>query len=396
LTSVPNKFLLLALLVLLSVITFLDRICISVAGPRMQAELGITPERWGWILGAFILSYGLLEIPAGAWGDRYGRRGTLTRIVLWWSTFTILTGMAGGFVPLLAARFLFGAGEAGAYPNMAGVVTQWLPNDRAMAQGLIWSASRAGGALAPLLVVPIQAAYGWRMSFYVFGAVGIVWCAVWWLWYRDPEKPAASHGHQTPWTLLLASPQVRRIMLMYGCYAWASWFYFSWLPTWLVKGRGFGEDEMKIFSSLPFVMGSLGCLAGGFLSDAVVRRFGQRRGRSYLGATCLGAASLLLLATAFTTNRDYAVALLCIGFGVLDLMLPSAWALCLDISGAHAGAVSGAMNMAGQFGGFLCTTIFGYIVGQTGNYDLPLFLIAVLVACSARLFFLLDGGESIA
>ena len=182
---------------LLSVITFLDRICIAIAGPRMQQELGISPEQWGWVLGAFILSYGAFEIPTGALGDRYGRRGVLARIVVWWSSFTMLTGLMTGLYPLIATRFLFGAGEAGAYPNMAGVVSKSMPDRRAMAQGFIWGAGRAGGALAPLLVVPIQAAYGWRAPFFIFGAIGLAWCALWLRIYRDPA-PEPTERHTTP------------------------------------------------------------------------------------------------------------------------------------------------------------------------------------------------------
>ncbi len=184
----------LSLLVLLSIITFLDRLCIAVAGPRIQAELGITSEQWGWVLGSFILAYGLFEIPTGVLGDRYGRKRILTRIVLWWSVFTILTGTASQLLPLIAIRFLFGAGEAGAYPTMAGVVSEWFkPDKRAMAQGFIWGASRFGGALSPLLVVPIQSQLGWRASFYIFGVAGLLWCAVWWRYYQpNPSNTGAA------------------------------------------------------------------------------------------------------------------------------------------------------------------------------------------------------------
>jgi ACS family glucarate transporter-like MFS transporter len=402
--STISKRILLALLVLLSIITFLDRLCIAAAGPRIQQDLGITPEQWGWVLGAFVLSYGLFEIPTGALGDRFGQRRVLTRIVLWWSAFTALTGVASGFVPLVIIRFLFGAGEAGAYPNMAGVVSRWfLTRERAVAQGFIWGASRAGGALAPLLVIPIQSTLGWRASFFIFGAVGIVWCVIWLWWYRDGQDvvPVSAHGgsqsavrhHEVPWGVLLRSPQVWTIVLMYGCYAWGSWFYFSWLHTWLVKARGFSEAEMAIFSALPFVLGAGANLAGGFVSDAAVRKLGVRRGRIIVGSTCLAIGACLLVATALTQNKTGAVFLLTLGFGVMDLMLPSAWAICLDISGPHAGAVTGAMNTAGQFGGFLCTVLFGYIVGQFNDYNLPLFVIAGMVALSAFLFTRIDASR---
>jgi ACS family glucarate transporter-like MFS transporter len=180
---------------------------------------------------------------------------------------------------------------------------------------------------------------------------------------------------------------------MYCCYAWGSWFYFSWLPTWLVKGRGFTEAQMGIFAAFPFILGAAGNLAGGYLSDASVRHFGLRRGRMLVGSSCLSIAACLLVATALTKDRTAAVILLSVGFGVLDLMLPSAWAICLDISGPHAGAVSGAMNTAGQLGGFLCTVLFGYIVGSWNDYDLPLFVIAGMVAFSAFLFTRIDASR---
>ena len=376
---------LLALLVALSVITFLDRMCISVAGPLMQDELGIPPDRWGLVLGAFVLAYGLFEIPTGAMGDRLGQRAVLTRIVLWWSAFTMLTGFASGFAPLMITRFLFGAGEAGAYPNMAGVVSRWFPvSQRASAQGYIWGASRLGGALAPLIVVPLQGALGWRASFWIFGAVGLVWCAVWWWCYRD--APVVGATHSAPWGLLARSGQLRTIVAMYGCYAWGSWFYFSWLHTYLVKGRGFTQGEMAILSSLPFLLGAAANVAGGYLSDFACRKLGARRGRTIVGSTCLAASAMLLAATALCASKVAAVALLTAGFGVMDLMLPSAWAICLDIGGAHAGAVSGAMNTSGQLGGFLCTVIFGQLVASYGDYNLPLFAIAAMLLIASLLF----------
>jgi MFS family permease len=388
----------LVLLVLVSVITFLDRLAIAVAGPRMQDELGITPERWGWVLGAFILTYGLFEVPTGAMGDRAGHRNVLTRIVVWWSAFTFLTGSVTGFLPLLIARLLFGVGEAGAYPNIAGVIARrFPPGERARAQGFVWGASRAGGALAPLIVLPIQDAFGWRASFRLLGAIGLVWALVWYGWYRDEPAGASTEGHHghghgssIPWRLLLRSGQLWLILGMYCCYAWGSWFYFSWLHTYLVKGRGFSEKEMGIFSSLPFILGALGNVAGGFLGDALARRFGLRTGRRLVGSLSLTVTALLLMATALTPAKTMVIVFLSLGFGVMDLMLPAAWAICLDMAPRYAGAVTGAMNMSGQLGGFLCTVLFGYAVERSGSYHAPLFLIAFMLLCSALLFSRID------
>ena len=174
------------LLVLLFAITYIDRVCISVAGPRMQEALGIDPVGWGWVTAMFTLSYCLFEIPTGTLGDRIGPRRVLTRVVLWWSVFTSLTGMVSNYAQLLIARFCFGAGEAGAFPNASIVVARWFPaTQRASMAGVMLMASQIGGAIAPLLVVPIQIRYGWRASFYVFGAIGVIWAAIWYAWFRD-------------------------------------------------------------------------------------------------------------------------------------------------------------------------------------------------------------------
>ena len=271
----------------LGIITFLDRLSIAVAGPRIQQDLGIPPHLWGWVLGAFVLTYGLFEIPSGAMGDRVGQRKVLTRIVLWWSVFTCLTGAARSFVNLLVTQALFGAGEAGAYPNASGVIARWFPTrERARAQGVVWGASRFGGALAPLLVVPIQAALGWRAAFFIFGLVGTVWATAWWFWFRDdcrrqpgitpqeleeigPAHPTSTHA-AVPWKALLRSRQLWLIVAMYWCYVWGPWYYFSWFPTYLVRGVGFSVAEMGIFATLPFLLGTGGNLLGGFASDRLV------------------------------------------------------------------------------------------------------------------------------
>jgi ACS family glucarate transporter-like MFS transporter len=389
-SPLKSRHAVLLLLVLLAIITFLDRIAIASAGPRIQQELGIAPELWGWILGAFVLAYGLFEIPTGAMGDRYGQRRILTRIVLWWSTFTCLTGAALGFPQLLVTRFLFGAGEAGAYPNISGVLAKWFrPEERARTQGFIWAASRFGGALAPLLVIPLQTGVGWRWTFVIFGGIGLLWTAAWHSLYRDPVLPVGisvpAHG-SVPWRMLASRRQMWLIFVMYFFYSWGSWFYFGWFPVYLVKGAGFSEGQMGIFAALPFLMGSAGNLAGGFICDRLVMLFGLRNGRRLVGAASLAASSLLLIGMTLVHDHATVVVLSSLGFGVADLMLPAAWAVCLDIGRAHAGVVTAVMNTAGQLGGFVCSVLFGYVVKATGNYQTPVWVVATMVMIAALLF----------
>jgi MFS transporter, ACS family, glucarate transporter len=396
--GLAKRYRVLSLLVALAIITFLDRIAIASAGPRIQEELGIPPDLWGWILGAFVLSYGIFEIPAGALGDRVGPRRVLTRIVVWWSAFTCLTGAAFSFPQLLATRFLFGAGEAGAYPNMSGVLAQWFqPHERARTQGFIWAASRFGGALAPILVVPLQTHIGWRWTFVIFGAVGMLWAAVWRIFYRDPPSSLVSNlvsndsSHAAvPWRTLIGRPQMQLIFVMYFCYAWGSWFYFGWFPVYLVRGAGFSEAQMGIFAALPFLMGTAGNLCGGFLCDSLAVRFGLKTGRRLVGAASLALSALLLVAMTTTHNHAAIVILSSLGFGVADLMLPAAWAVCLDIGRSHAGVVTAVMNTAGQLGGFVCAVLFGYAVKATGSYNVPIWGIAAMVMIAALLFTRID------
>ena len=393
-----NRHAVLSSLVALAIITFLDRIAIASAGPRIQQELSITPDLWGWILGAFVLAYGAFEIPTGALGDRLGHRRVLTRIVVWWSAFTCLTGAAFSFPQLLLTRFLFGAGEAGAYPNMSGVLARWFPpEERARTQGFIWAASRFGGALAPLLVVPLQAYVGWRWTFVIFGTVGMVWSAIWYTLYRDPDAGRrGGRAHEAvPWRLLLSRRQMWLIFVMYFCYSWGSWFYFGWFPVYLVKGAGFTEAQMGVFAALPFLMGTAGNITGGFICDRLATRFGLRNGRRLVGTASLAASSLLLVGMTITRDHSTVVVLSSLGFGVADLMLPAAWAVCLDIGRSHAGVVTGVMNTAGQLGGFVCSVLFGYVVSATGNYQVPVWVVAAMVMTAAILFTRIDATRQL-
>jgi MFS family permease len=405
-----KRYIVLFLLVVLSAITFLDRLSIAVSGPLIQDQLHIPPERWGWVLGAFVLSCGLFEIPSGAMGDRRGQRRELTRIVAWWSAFMAATAACFSFWQLVIVRFLFGAGEAGAYPNAAGVVSRWFPTtERARAQSFIWAASRLGGVLTPLLVVPLQARIGWRFVFVLFGVLGVAWAAAWWLWFRDSpqEQPGirkeelneiakgahAGTRYAIPWKRLLASRQLWMISIAYSCYAWGTYFYFTWFPSWMIRSAHFSERQMGFYAALPFLCGIIGNLAGGVVSDSLVKRYGLKFGRRVVLSIALIVGSGMLMGMSLVSGKTAVVALACLGFGVTDLMLPSAWSLCLDIGGEFAGTVSGVMNTAGQFGGALCTVLFGYMIRMTGSYNKPLWLVAFMVLCAALIFARVDASK---
>jgi ACS family glucarate transporter-like MFS transporter len=394
------------LLAALSVITFLDRMAIAVTGPSIQKDLGISTQQWGWVLGSYVIAYALFEIPSGAMGDARGYRRELTRITIWWSFFTAITAVCRNFWQLTGARFLFGIGAAGAYPNMTGVLYRWLPaQERARGQGVIWAASRFGGALAPLLLVPINRYLGWHGVFVVLGLVGFCWAIMWRGWFRDipAEQPGItaaevaeigrdeSTGHLgTPWKRLLALPQLWLIALAYFFYAFGSWFFFGWFPTWMVKSAGFTVAEMGVYGSIPFLLGVVGNLAGGVLCDRLAKRIGIRRAYRLIAATCLTITAALLVALSLAVSKIAVVVLAGSAFMVMDLMLPAAWAMCMAIGGRYGGTASGVMNTAGNIGGFVCSIAFGYVVAATGNYALPLQGVAAMVLVAAGIFTLID------
>lgn len=396
------------LLILLFAITYIDRVCISVAGPRMQQDLDIDPVRWGWVTAMFGLAYCLFEIPTGVLGDRMGPRRVLTRVVLWWSAFTALTGAVSNYYVLLITRFLFGAGEAGAFPNAAIVVSRWFPPaQRASMSGVLLMASQIGGAIAPLLIVPIQIRYGWRTSFFVFGVVGVIWAAVWYTWFRDSpaEKLGVSHeeleeaatfmpapAHGFPWPIALGSESVLALAGVAFCYVYVYTFFQTWFHTFLVKGRGFTEAGL-LLSALPYAVAVCANLAGGAASDAMVRRLGVKWGRRSLGIAGLASAGLLTMAAMVTQQQLFTVILLALVYGAITFQQSGVFGVCLDLGRKHAGSMVGLMNTSAQVGGLISSVAYGYIVERFGSYDAPFVPMIALLFLGALLWFKVDASK---
>ncbi len=403
-----RKNVILTMLVILGVVTFLDRINISVAGSSIMADLNLSPSQWGWVQSAFILSYGLMQIPMGAFGDKHGHRKVLALIVLWWSLFTAFTGLAGGLASLLVIRFMFGIGEAGSSPCSTGVISRWFEKGEVgKAQGYVWAASRMGGALTPFVVIPVMAWLGWRSAFYLLGVVGIVWAVVWYWYYRDRtertddgvvanlQEAKPVEKQPVPWRAIVHSSQFWIICAMYFFYAFGSWFFFSWFPTFMELGRGFAKSELTYAVAVPFIMSMVGNISGGYLTDKLSAKYGLKIGRKALGSTSLAVSAVCMFLAAFIPGKMAVFVFLSLCFGIFDLMLPSAWALCIDLGKRHAGTVSGAMNTAGNIGGFFCGILFGQLVQSSGNYNLPLYMIAVMLLISAVLFAFINPMKPI-
>ena len=402
----------LLVLSILSVITFLDRIAISTAGERITHELGLSNVQWGWVLGIFTLSYGIFEIPTGLLGDRFGSKKILIRVVLWWSVFTVLTGFSTGFAMLLVIRFLFGMGEAGAYPNTSIALSKWFPaHERGQAQAIIWTASRLGAGLTPLLVIPIQQKYGWQTSFYVLGVIGISWVILWYFWYQENPEDAkdiseserseilknrqlSTHSSNVPLSKLLNNSNLWFLMAMYFCYASGAYFFQGWLPKYLQNGRGISENQLKFVSSAPFLLAAAGCFFGGVLSDFLVKKYGKKWGRRLAPMIGLGFSGIFLIVSALTENNTTAIILLSIGMAFMDVTAPVSWAVAMDIGGNRSGSVSGAMNTAGLAGAYLSTVSFGYLATHF-DYNFPVIILGIIVLVGAVLWLKIDASKAL-
>ena len=340
----------------LTAITYLDRICISAAAPFMMQDLGLSVLEMSAVFSAFTLSYSLFEVPSGWLGDVIGPRRVLMRIVVWWSVFTMATGIVQGFRSLMVVRFLFGAGEAGACPNLARSLSRWFPRrERGRANGVMLLGSRFGGMLSAPIALFCIGQWGWRLTFVLFGGIGIIWAVAWFAWYRDrpedhpsitPEEVAwiqqdggPPARHSTPWAALFASRNLYAICLMYFAFGYGLYFYFTWLPTYLITVLGFSTLAGGAFAALPFLLAGIADVAGGWLTDHLSRAYGLRVGRCYLGsASFVVCAGLLLTSTVLEWPVAKAVLLAC-ALASADFALSAAWAVPLDIAPDHAGVV---------------------------------------------------------
>ncbi len=393
----------------LTAVAYLDRVCIATAAPAMRAELGLDDAQMGYVFSAFTLAYALFEVPSGWLADRFGARLMLTRIVVWWSAMTAATSLATGFASLFALRLLFGLGEAGAFPGTARAFSHWLPpRERGRAFGLAVMSGALGGALTQPLVVGMLQVTTWRRSFQIFGLVGVAWAVAWWAWYRDDPRrhprvndaevrligadPPQRHG-AAPWAAMLRSRSLLALCLMYGSAIYGWYFYLTWLPSYLLRARGFDLKQVGWLAALPLVSIAGGVLAGGWLSDHLLRRLPPRAARRLPGVVGLPLAAAAVTGAVVTSRPVPAALLLAAAAGLAALGVAPAWAVCLEIGGRSAGVVSGAMNTFGNLGGALSPVVVGLCLQRGGSWDAPLISVAALYLVAALCWLAIDPSR---
>lgn len=381
----------------LSMITYLDRLCWGSAAAHIVEDLnlpnGIADLKWAAT--AFSISYALFEIPSGWLGDVFGPKNVLIRILLWWSVFTALTGTAGetiagitiGLWALVAIRFLFGMGEAGAYPNITRALHNWFPfQERGLAQGSVWMAGRMMGGLTPLVWMLLieRAGLSWRVAFMIFGAIGVLWCILFWLWFRNrPDQKETvndaelalirsgksageEEGHaNVPWLRLFSSRNLWALCLMYSCAAYGWYFNVNYLPNFLEEQFDVARDSTwgAIYKGGPLWVGAFACLGGGFLTDFFIRRTGNRKwGRRLFGVIGHGLCGVCFLLCLIAPNAFFFFLAISIGTFFNDLTMGASWATCQDIGKRYAAIVAACMNMIGNLGGAASAWTIGTVL----------------------------------
>jgi len=382
-------------LFVLSAVSYLDRVNISIAGGAVADSYHLTDVQLGRVFSAMLVGYALFQTVGGRLADRFGAHRVLTAGVVWWGIFTALTALvpaniAGALFLFIAVRFLLGAGEAVIYPAANQFVARWIPvRERGLANGWIFAGVGAGAGLTPPLITYVMVHYGWRSSFWVCAAIGVLAGAVWFLAARDTpaEHPRVSAAELAEiqsglaeksdvaltdakvlisWKRVVQSREVWAVTLSYFCYGYVAWIFFSWFYRYLAKVRGLDLKASAFYSMLPFLAMLVCCLIGGAINDRLTKRYGPRLGRCALAACAMAIAAVFLALGSQVQGARLASVVLAGGAGALYLSQSSFWSVTADIAGASSGSVSGFMNMGGQIGGAVTASLTPWIAARYG------------------------------
>jgi sugar phosphate permease len=397
--------------VLAYLITYMDRVVIATAAPSIQEEFGFSLVTMGWIFASFQIAYALFQIPGGWLGDRFGPRRALTGVVLWWSAFTAATAGTWSAGSMIVTRFLFGMGEAGAFPIATRSLSRWmLPAERGWAQGVTHAGARLGAAVTPVFVAVLIINFGWRMPFLLFALLGVGWALLWFWYYRDTPRQHASVNEaeldliegalgkgkarvRVPWSKLLVQPQLWTLASMYFCYAYCINIFLTWFPNYLNDARGFDIAAMGLFASMPLAAGVVGDLLGGWFSDLLIKRGSTIRfARRVVAIVGFLIAAAMIPLAAGTEAPMVSILFFCVALFGLELTVGVSWAVTLDIGGEYAGSVSAVMNTLGNIGAAIAAVITGYIVTHSGWFA-AFAVLAVLCLIAAALFLRIDASR---
>jgi MFS family permease len=389
----------LALLCAMYCITYLDRVNVSTAAAGFGAEFALSKTQIGFVFSAFAYPYLVFQIIGGWVSDHFGARRTLIVCGAVWAGATALTGMAPGFVSMIAARVLLGLGEGATFPAATSAMSRWVARDRrGFAQGITHAAARLGNSAAPTLVVAVMAVEGWRASFYACAAISFVWVATWaWNFTEQPrEHPRITQSEldslpipkpkpaEVPWGALVR--RMAPVAVVYFCYGWTLWLFLSWLPLYFLHSHGLELKSSAFFASTVFLVGAIGNTVGGILTDRILRRTGSlRRARSTMVAVCMTLTLVCLLPILLSHDLYLGLACLSASFFFAEMTIGPMWAVPMDIAPEFSGTASGIMNTGSAFAAIVSPVISGFLIDQFHSWELPFAGSIVLMAAGALL-----------
>jgi sugar phosphate permease len=404
------RWMVLLMISLMYLLTYMDRSNISVVAPAITAEFRLSKLQMGLVFSTFLWAYALGQIPGGWLGDRFGPRKVLLGIIPFWSLTVVATGLAVGGASLAITRFVLGLSEAGAFPIATRAMQLWFPkSERGLVHGVTHSFSRFAIAATPFVAVSILVALGWRWVFFIVGLIGLAWSATFFFFYRNrpeehpgvnqaelnhirnhgrdasPDGPPGAHP-SVPWRIIFGSANMWYIALAYGCFFYGTYFFLTWFPTYLLEYRHLSLKSLGVVASLPLVVGMVGDIAGGSLTDRIYRRTGRLRfARRIVAAPCMLLSALCLIPAATTSSASTAIACLTASLFFLEMVIGPAWAVPMDVGGAFSGTVTGVMNMAGALAASVSPVIFGYFA-QRGFWVAPFLITAGMLVAGALLW----------
>jgi MFS transporter, ACS family, glucarate transporter len=378
-------------LFVLSAISFLDRTNISIAGLQISSEYGLGNQHLGWIFSAFLIGYAGFQVPAGWLASRYGPRLVIALGVVWWGVATALTtvippGISQAVLILIGIRFALGAGEAVIYPAANQFVARWVPEqERGFINGLIFAGVGAGSGLTPPILAWFILHHGWRAAFWFSAIVGLLGGAVWWWFARDTpeEDPSVSPSElktiregiaedpagSTPkiaWSAILRRRDLPALIISYFGFGYTAWIFFSWFFLYMAQVRGFNLKASALFTMLPFLSMTVGCLGGGALSDRLTRTYGRRVGRCGLASVAFLFTAVFLVLGSRVQSPQLAGIILAGGAGALYVSQSSFWSVSADIAGRSSGVFSSMVNMGAQVGGAVTASLTPWVAQRFG------------------------------
>lgn len=378
----PKRYILALCTFFISVLMYIDRACIGAAKENICTDFDLSNIQWAWIMAIFTLGYALMQRPAGKLADEYGPRKIMAAIIGVWSLLTALTGAAWNYTSMMLVRFLFGGGEAGAFPTLSKIVYKWYPvKERGIIQGINFSGSRLGGAIAYPIVVALIASVGWKNSFVVFGLLGIIIALIWHKVFRDsPEDAQWLSAKEKEYILenreqatenknsklltffeTLKSGNMWMAMIQYIGSNFTFYFTLTWMFPYLKEALKGSGNAASFYAMAPLIGGAIGNWVSGWLVDKIYKTGNLTASRRIPAIAGFTIATVGVIMTTQATSDVSQVLYLTLAIFGADMTLSPSWAFCIDIGQENAGAVSGTMNMAGNLGAFSSILIFGYL-----------------------------------